>query len=243
MDRDEVIRICIAEGVPIYHGKIDKTLFQAWLESIGSAASRASRPRPRDAALTHGLRGPCNSTTSCSRSHLPSTPRLPRQYGLEPYEGGRHPGLGDRPTGSFRSVTPTSSWWPSSTSAKRARARSVAGWPSTVRAGGGPIGWAVRPDDLDASAARLGLDIADGSRTTPAGERDRVAERGHRGGGASSVASVLHRMGRPGVVPGQDCVRPTRPSCASSSKETPTSCPTGSVSTPFPSRCGPVPQE
>ena len=29
MDRDEVIRICIAEGVPIYHGKIDKTLFQA----------------------------------------------------------------------------------------------------------------------------------------------------------------------------------------------------------------------
>ena len=41
----------------------------------------------------------------------------------------------------------------------------------TVRAGGGPIGWAVRPDDLDASAARLGLDIADGSRTTPAGER------------------------------------------------------------------------
>jgi hypothetical protein len=41
----------------------------------------------------------------------------------------------------------------------------------TVRAGGGPIGWAVRPDDLDASAARLDLDIADGSRTTPAGER------------------------------------------------------------------------
>jgi hypothetical protein len=29
MDRDEVIRICIEEGVPIYHGKIDKTLFDA----------------------------------------------------------------------------------------------------------------------------------------------------------------------------------------------------------------------
>jgi hypothetical protein len=27
MKRDEVIRICVQEGVPIYHGKIDKTLF------------------------------------------------------------------------------------------------------------------------------------------------------------------------------------------------------------------------
>ena len=34
MDRDEVIRICIEEGVPIYHGKIDKTLFQASLEAV-----------------------------------------------------------------------------------------------------------------------------------------------------------------------------------------------------------------
>ncbi len=39
MDREEVIRICIAEGVPIYHGKIDKTLFQASLESVGAGAS------------------------------------------------------------------------------------------------------------------------------------------------------------------------------------------------------------
>ena len=31
IDRDEVIRICIEEHVPIYHGKIDKTLFQAQL--------------------------------------------------------------------------------------------------------------------------------------------------------------------------------------------------------------------
>ena len=39
MDRDEVIRICIAEGVPIYHGKIDKTLFQASLEEVTAGAS------------------------------------------------------------------------------------------------------------------------------------------------------------------------------------------------------------
>ena len=42
IDRDEVIRICVAEGVPIYHGKIDKSLFQATLEAVGTTAS-ASR--------------------------------------------------------------------------------------------------------------------------------------------------------------------------------------------------------
>jgi hypothetical protein len=42
IDRDEVIRICVEEGVPIYQGKIDKTLFQATLEAVGTATS-ASR--------------------------------------------------------------------------------------------------------------------------------------------------------------------------------------------------------
>ena len=42
MDRDEVVRICIEEGVPIYHGKIDKTLFQATLEVVGAGAASAS---------------------------------------------------------------------------------------------------------------------------------------------------------------------------------------------------------
>jgi hypothetical protein len=41
MDREEVVRICIEEGVPIYHGKIDKTLFQASLEA-GARASTAA---------------------------------------------------------------------------------------------------------------------------------------------------------------------------------------------------------
>jgi len=40
LDRDEVIRVCIEEGVPIYQGKIDKSLFQAQVEA--SSASRAS---------------------------------------------------------------------------------------------------------------------------------------------------------------------------------------------------------
>jgi hypothetical protein len=37
MDRQDIIRICVEEGVPIYQGKIDKTLFQAQLEAVGAA--------------------------------------------------------------------------------------------------------------------------------------------------------------------------------------------------------------
>jgi hypothetical protein len=36
MERLEVIRLCVQEGVPIYQGKIDKTLFQAQLQALGA---------------------------------------------------------------------------------------------------------------------------------------------------------------------------------------------------------------
>jgi hypothetical protein len=36
LDRQEIIRVCLEEGVPIYQGKIDKTLFAAQLEAIGA---------------------------------------------------------------------------------------------------------------------------------------------------------------------------------------------------------------
>jgi hypothetical protein len=39
LDRQEIIRVCIEEGVPIYHGKIDKTLFQAQLQAMGGSSS------------------------------------------------------------------------------------------------------------------------------------------------------------------------------------------------------------
>jgi hypothetical protein len=39
IEREEVIRICLEEHVPIYHGKIDKALFQAQLRAIGAFAS------------------------------------------------------------------------------------------------------------------------------------------------------------------------------------------------------------
>ena len=41
IDRDEVIRICLEEAVPIYQGKIDKTLFQAQLQALGSRPPEA----------------------------------------------------------------------------------------------------------------------------------------------------------------------------------------------------------
>jgi hypothetical protein len=40
IDRQEVIRLCLEESIPIYNGKIDKSLFQAHLQA--SAASRSS---------------------------------------------------------------------------------------------------------------------------------------------------------------------------------------------------------
>jgi len=36
MERTEIIKVCIQEGVPIYQGKIDKYLFQAQQEAIGA---------------------------------------------------------------------------------------------------------------------------------------------------------------------------------------------------------------
>jgi len=41
IDRIEVIRLCVQESVPIYHGKIDKMLFQAQLQAL--SAGPASR--------------------------------------------------------------------------------------------------------------------------------------------------------------------------------------------------------
>jgi hypothetical protein len=37
IDRQEVIKVCVQEGVPIYQGKSDKTLFQAQLQAIGTS--------------------------------------------------------------------------------------------------------------------------------------------------------------------------------------------------------------
>ena len=45
MERQEVIGKCVEMGVPIYHGRIDRTLFETSLRSI--AASPPGRPSPQ----------------------------------------------------------------------------------------------------------------------------------------------------------------------------------------------------
>jgi hypothetical protein len=39
LEREQVIRLCLQEGVPIYQGKIDKTLFAAQLQATGMSVA------------------------------------------------------------------------------------------------------------------------------------------------------------------------------------------------------------
>ena len=47
MERGEVIGKCVQMGVPIYHGRIDRTLFESSLRSLSSSGSRQSSPQNR----------------------------------------------------------------------------------------------------------------------------------------------------------------------------------------------------
>lgn len=40
MERQEVIGKCVQMGVPIYHGRIDRTLFETSLRSLSASGSR-----------------------------------------------------------------------------------------------------------------------------------------------------------------------------------------------------------
>ena len=41
IERQEVIRLCIKESIPIYQGRIDKTLFQAHLAAASAGQTAA----------------------------------------------------------------------------------------------------------------------------------------------------------------------------------------------------------
>jgi hypothetical protein len=47
MERQEVIGKCVELGVPIYHGRIDRTLFETSLRNIASAPPGQPAPRAR----------------------------------------------------------------------------------------------------------------------------------------------------------------------------------------------------
>jgi hypothetical protein len=48
MERQEVIGKCVQMGVPIYHGRIDRTLFETSMRDLpGTKASKVSPQRQR----------------------------------------------------------------------------------------------------------------------------------------------------------------------------------------------------
>lgn len=44
MDQQEVIGRCVQMGVPIFHGRIDRTLFELSLRSLGLTKAQQSDP-------------------------------------------------------------------------------------------------------------------------------------------------------------------------------------------------------
>lgn len=93
---------------------------------------------------------------------------LEREHGLTSYAGGNHPawGTGNRIVPLGDSYLELIAVVDEQTAAATEVGRWVAGGASTT---GAPIGWAVRPNDLDATVERLGMPAVDGSRERPDG--------------------------------------------------------------------------
>ena len=93
---------------------------------------------------------------------------LEREHGLTSYVGGNHPGWG---TGN-RIVPLGGSYLEliAVVDERTAAGSDIGRWVANgASATGAPIGWAVRPDDLDATVERLGMTVFEGSRQRPDG--------------------------------------------------------------------------
>ena len=91
------------------------------------------------------------------------------RFGLLAAAGGRHPGWG-----TANRVVPLGDSYVELVTvvdAVEAAGSPFGRWVASMLAGGVAVGWAVRTDDISAIAARLGLQVAHGSRTNTAGER------------------------------------------------------------------------
>ena len=90
------------------------------------------------------------------------------RYGLRTIEGGRHPGWGT----ANRLVPLGAAYLELVTVVDQAEASNseFGRWVSTMLEGNSRFGWAVRTDDLDGIASRLGLEVAQGSRRSQGGE-------------------------------------------------------------------------
>ena len=89
------------------------------------------------------------------------------RYGLTTIEGGRHPGWGT----ANRLVPLGVAYLELVTVVDQAEASSsdFGRWVSSMLEGNSRFGWALRTDDLDSTAARLGLEVAEGSRRSRGG--------------------------------------------------------------------------
>ncbi len=90
------------------------------------------------------------------------------RHGLTAIEGGRHPGWGT----ANRLVPLGAAYLELVTVVDQAEASNgeFGRWVSTMLQGNSGFGWAVRTDDLDRTASRLGLEVAEGSRRSRSGQ-------------------------------------------------------------------------
>ncbi|HEY2788623.1 MAG TPA: VOC family protein [Gaiellales bacterium] len=87
--------------------------------------------------------------------------------GLTSVEGGRHPGWG-----TANRIVPLGSAYlelVAVVDAGEAAAHTFGRWLAATQPAGGPFGWAVRTEEIDRVAERLGLPVRDGSRATSDG--------------------------------------------------------------------------
>ncbi len=97
-----------------------------------------------------------------------ATAQFEDRYGLTAIEGGRHPGWGT----ANRLVPLGAAYLELVTVVDRAEASNseFGRWVSTLMQANSRFGWAVRTDDLDRTASRLGLEVAQGSRRSQSGQ-------------------------------------------------------------------------
>ena len=133
IDREEVIRICIEEHVPIYHGKIDKTLFQAQLAATQARSRRSTSAHAQRRAARRARAGRARSAGGARA--CPRLRRLPR--------GGRL--LRRRPSSS-----PAAPFDDAATEARSASIRSITGVSVSASSASG----SSRPSAFAASSSR-----------------------------------------------------------------------------------------
>ncbi len=136
---------------------------------------------------------------------LIAVPDLEAEQELVSIEGGRHPGWG-----TANRIVPLGDAYLELVAVVdegEAAANPFGRWVAASR---GPFAWAVRTDDLDAAAARLGLAIGAGSRARPDGTMLRWRSAGIEQAAAEPLLPFLIQWEEGTVLPGQSGARQGR---------------------------------